>query len=183
MGSLLLIVLGLAILAYLAGSGLSRVVRVMPPSGPLRVTHGTALLRALAALGVMGLALWALSMCYPAHAQEAYCHMKWANNPVLDKAEDQALKSATWRKVEAENGTIFCVDVTHIHNWFGGPSAPVYSPIFDYPNIRLMVFFNCGKDALYMKDLTGDPTGDPIYIPPRSVMAEIGAIVCGAPRQ
>ncbi len=98
------------------------------------------------------------------------------------------VKTARWLAIEADNGTIYEVDVGHIEH--GGVRATIivytvegetFDPqgtkpgdLFKNPQNLTRLFFNC--QTHHFQDMRNMRTS--LYAPPRSVVGRIEAIAC-----
>ena len=83
-----------------------------------------------------------------------------------------------WRPIEADNGAVYQVDLNSIYRTTDGSADVVVyqyqGPSFDPRNMRRW-FFTCRG---YFRLSTDAGISQPIYVPPRSVASQIGAIAC-----
>jgi hypothetical protein len=145
---------------------------------------------------IIGSAVMVLSLAVSAHADDVwrlrpneaydpgtYCNWNRTGLPLAQQkvcaARDQknGVYKPNWRKLEADNGTVYYIDLNSIiHSGAGGSEALVASEAIAVPG-RTRLFFDC--QGHFMDE---GSFGDWAYAAPRSIAGEIAAIACGRPQ-
>jgi TPR repeat protein len=114
----------------------------------------------------------ALNRSVPRSGPASYAVPQWT--PEKTKQYNEL---GCWQRVEADNGAAFQIDLGLIQDFPPGATAPVYSAEggqFNPMNLKRW-YFDCRGHIRVQQDVGLTPW---TYVPPRSVAAQIGNIVC-----
>lgn len=101
---------------------------------------------------------------------------------VTNPAFSQGANKSQWQKVEADNGSVFQIDLNSISHFTNGTAEVVIYAVegagYDPQNTRRLWFDCQGK----YRDSTGPGISPTSYAPPRSIAGRISQIACAGAR-